>query len=323
MKHSLLATAGAAMALAALTIWSSASGQPAPAPAVASADLPAWLYPPDPGRPPPGPSDHGEAHHVPGSSLAFTSAQTGDRFAPADWRPDNHPPAPDIVSHGQKPDVPACGFCHLMNGQGRPENAPMAGLDATYFKKTMADFKAGIRQGSDPHATARMGAVARAVTDDQVEASAQYFASIKYQPWVQVKEVDAVPAYRMASGEQTTQAQPLGQRIVEVPVDADRAALRDDQSGFIAYAPLGSIGKGQALANGEGGARPCGRCHGADLRGSSEAPPLAGRSPTYLLRQLYDYKTGARNNGRMKRVADPLSLDQMISLAAYTASLTP
>jgi hypothetical protein len=102
MKHSLLATAGAAMALAALTIWSSASGQPAPASAVANADLPAWLYPPDPGRPPPGPPDHGEAHHVPGSSLAFTSAQTGDRFAPADWRPDNHPPAPDIVSHGQK-----------------------------------------------------------------------------------------------------------------------------------------------------------------------------------------------------------------------------
>jgi cytochrome c553 len=260
---------------------------------------------------------------VPGSSLAFTSAQTGDRFNPADWHPDNHPPAPDVVAHGQKPDVAACGFCHLMNGQGRPESSPLAGLDATFFKKTMADFKAGTRPGSDPKATARMVAIARAVTDDQVEAAAQYFASFKFQPWVQVKEADTVPAYHLTSGEQTTDVQPLGQRIVEVPVDYDRAALRDDQAGYVAYVPVGSISNGQALASGQGGVRPCGRCHGADLRGSAEAPPLAGRSPTYMLRQLFDYKTGGRDNGRMKRVADPLTLDQMISLVAYTASLQP
>jgi cytochrome c553 len=262
--------------------------------------------------------------HAPGSSLGFTMSQVNDRFGPADWRPDNHPPAPDVVAHGQKPDVWACGFCHLMNGQGRPENSPVAGLDVNYFTRTMADFKSGARKGADQHSAVRMAQIAAAMSDDQVTAAAQYFASVKYRPWVQVKEVDVVPVYHMAGDvlTATDQTAPLGQRILEVPADPQRAALRDDESGFIAYVPTGAIAKGQALAGGQGEQRGCGGCHGADLTGTPRGPALAGRSPTYTLRQLYNFKVGARG-GQMARIAGSLSLDQMIALAAYTGSLKP
>jgi len=42
------------------------------------------------------------------------------------------PPMPRIVAHGRD-DAWACAYCHLPNGQGRPENAPLAGLPAAYI----------------------------------------------------------------------------------------------------------------------------------------------------------------------------------------------
>src|SRR5689334_25279491 len=74
---------------------------------------------------PPGtqaPADDGIARHLPGSPVAFTIGQVRDLNKVPDWHPDNHPPMPDIVAYGRKPGVFACGFCHLPNGLGRPEN---------------------------------------------------------------------------------------------------------------------------------------------------------------------------------------------------------
>jgi cytochrome c553 len=58
----------------------------------------------------------------------------------------------------------------------------------------------------------------------------------------------------------------------------------------------------------------------------SDVPRLAGRSPSYIVRQLYDFKVGARTGGGselMKPVVASLTLDDMIDLAAYVASLPP
>jgi cytochrome c553 len=55
-------------------------------------------------------------------------------------------------------------------------------------------------------------------------------------------------------------------------------------------------------------------------------PGIAGRSPSYIVRQLYDFKHGARGgNGSelMKPVVEALSVDNMLALAAYAASLPP
>src|SRR4051794_33218127 len=92
---------------------------------LAQTPLPYWAYPVAT-HPWPQP-DPKQALHVPGSKASFTVAGVNDRFNVPDWYPGSHPKMPDIVAHGRKPGVFACGYCHLPNGQGRPENASLAG----------------------------------------------------------------------------------------------------------------------------------------------------------------------------------------------------
>ena len=91
---------------------------------------------------------------------------------------------------------------------------------------------------------------------------------------------------------------------------------------------LSSSGKGEALARtgGAGVTTPCATCHGPDLKGIAAVPGIAGRSPSYLVRQLYDFQQRARAGSLgapMVVVVEKLSHDDMISLAAYAASLKP
>ena len=79
------------------------------------------------------------------STAAFTLTQARDLFFALDWHPSDHPPLPDIVAYGRKPDVMACGVCHRADGPGGPENASLAGLPAQYITQQMADFKSGAR----------------------------------------------------------------------------------------------------------------------------------------------------------------------------------
>jgi cytochrome c553 len=87
---------------------------------------------------------------------------------------------------------------------------------------------------------------------------------------------------------------------------------------------VGSIKKGEALVtNGSGKTTACGVCHGADLKGLGPVPGLAGRSPSYLVRQLYDMQQGARKGtwtDLMKPVVAKLTQDDMLNIAAYTSS---
>jgi cytochrome c553 len=55
-------------------------------------------------------------------------------------------------------------------------------------------------------------------------------------------------------------------------------------------------------------------------------PGLAGRSPSYLMRQLVDIKNGQRHGKRlelMKPVVVNLATDDMLAIVAYLASRTP
>ena len=104
---------------------------PAPAAPTPATPLP-WAYPLNPPAQPGAQSaapDTAE-HHLPGSSKAFTRKQVTDLFNPPDWYPEDHPSMPEIVAHGRAARVRACGYCHLPNGQGRTENASLAGLPA-------------------------------------------------------------------------------------------------------------------------------------------------------------------------------------------------
>jgi cytochrome c553 len=291
---------------------------------------PTWLYPDfirDPVSQDPTP------RHVPNSTVTYTDAQIRDIFVVPDWHPNDHPPMPEVVAHGRKPDVRACGYCHYASGQGRPENAPLAGLPAAYIIEQVGDYKTDARKaatGADSRW--QMNAFAKAATDADIQAAAEYFSKLTYKPWVKVVESDTVPAFRWETGlPLQVEGQPpvaLGKRIIELPADAERSANRDDQSGFVAYVPKGAIARGKTLVETGGGKTlPCGTCHGEGLKGMDPAPPIAGRSPTYVARALFDFRAGARNGPGgaqlMKPMAAGLTLDDMIDIAAYVGSLAP
>lgn len=276
-------------------------------------------------------ADDGSPKQVPGSTQAFTLAQIRDGFNIADWFPDDHPKPPDIVLTGRRPDARACGLCHYPTGRGRPENAGLDGLPAAYFTQQLADFKHDLRKSAETRKTntAIMTAIAKAMTDDEVKASADYFASIKRTVWIRVVETATVPKTRLSGGMflplDGAETEPIADRIIEVPEHPDQTELRDPRSGFVAYVPVGSLKKGEALVTTGGNGRTiaCGVCHGADLHGLGPVPGLAGRSPSYQTRQLYDMQAGTRKglwSDLMKAVVAKLTPDEMLAIAAYTAS---
>lgn len=297
-------------------------------PAIADEAFPHWAYPVNPPglKPPP---DDGAQHTVPGSIQRFTLTQIRDLFKAPDWHPQDHPAMPDIVALGRKPNVFACGYCHLPNGLGRPENAGLAGLPASYIVQQVADFKSGARKSAEPDSLPVnfMIAVAKAASDEEVKAAAEYFSALRPQRWIEVVESAEVPVTHvqgwMLVPNATLAMEPIGQRLIEVPVDLERTELRDARSPFRAYVPPGSLARGKQLAE---GAPACTTCHGAGLRGLGPVPALAGRSPSYLFRQLHDLKHGFRRgpwSPLMQPVVATLTQADMIALAAYAASLEP
>ena len=301
-------------------------------PADAADSIPVWAYPVNPPGLKPA-LDNGSLKQVPNSAVAFTMTQIRDLFTPPDWHPDNHPPMPDVVGRGNKPGQFACGFCHLPNGQGRPENSSLAGLPASYIAQQVAEFKNGVRKSSEPASLPinLMVAVSKLVSEEDAKIAAEYFASLKPAPWIRVIETETVPKTKvggwMLIEDGSGATEPIGQRIIEMPENLERTELRDSASGFIAYVPRGSIFRGEALAtNGAGKTTPCAICHGAGLKGLGPVPALAGRSPSYIVRQLYDIQHNTRNgqwSELMKPVVVGLSAEDLVALAAYTASLTP
>jgi cytochrome c553 len=302
-----------------------------------AADVPYWAYGfTGPGNQPPpvAPAPDTSLKHLSGSKLEFTRAQISDRFGPADWYPEDHPAMPDVVARGKKPDVFACALCHYPNGKGRPENAGVAGLPVSYFIQTMNDFRSGNRRSTDPRKanTNLMINIAKGMTDEEIRQSAEYFGSMKWTPWMKVVETTMVPKTRTSVGMflalEGGEKEPLGQRIIETPEDAEATeVLRDDHSAFIVYAPAGSVKKGEALVTtGAGKTTQCGVCHGADLKGMGPVPGLAGRSPSYLVRQMYDMQEGTRKgiwSDLMKPVVSKLTDEDMVAIAAYLASRKP
>ena len=298
---------------------------------------PYWAYAVNPPASPsdaPAQPDESAQLHVPGSKISFTHSQIHDLFNVPDWHPSSHPQMPIIVAHGRKPDVYACAYCHLANGQGRPENSNLAGLSASYILQQLADFKSGARKSSDPDLkpVSNMIGVAANTNSEEIQIAANYFAAIKPKPWIRVVEAKFVPKTHVAGWMLVVstphEMESIGDRIIETPENLERTELRDDTSGFIAYVPPGSLKRGRNLvttgANGK--TIICSTCHGPNLKGLKNVPPLAGRSPSYIVRQLYDMQSGARagvNFPQMQPVVAHLSLYDVIDIAAYTSSLEP
>jgi len=310
-----------------------AAQPPTSTPLASQEPPPSWAFAVNPPNAPPKPT--GDApQHVPHSSQSFTLSQIADLFAVPDWHPDAHPAMPEVVAHGKKPAVYACGYCHLPNGMGRPENASLAGLPGYYIAKQMAAFKSGARKSSKPKSLPVNSMVALSAHTDakQVSAAAAYFSALKPKRWIRVVETATVPKTHVAGwmlvADEPTVNEPIGNRIIETPENLELTELRDDTSGFIAYVPLGSLKKGKFLVEkgGDGVTMPCAFCHGDDLRGKDNVPSIAGRSPSYIARQLYDMQIASRGGDSTALMQAPvmkLTMDDILTIAAYLASLRP
>jgi cytochrome c553 len=325
---------------------------------------PLWAYgfegPPAPGekalpqnpptrnlRPNEDPIEQTRPRLLEGSPATYSLVDVRDGQNVIDWFPGDHPPMPDVVKHGPArlgKTRRGCGSCHLPNGKGRPENASPAALPIPYFVRQIHDFRSGLRYSADPRKpnTNTMIDLARAMTDEEIEAAAEYFSAITWTPRFRVVETKFVPKTRIQgnlfismSHEKT---EPIGDRIIEVPEDEEQTELlRNPRTGFVAYVPVGSIKKGKDLVT-MGGAKivgnqivqgkttACTACHGEDLMGVADVPPIAGRSPSYMARQIFDIQQGTRNGASaqlMKLVVANLTKEDMVAIAAYVSSRVP
>jgi cytochrome c553 len=298
--------------------------------------LPDWAYTPPapPGAPPPRsalPADDDAVVRIPGTDRTMTrGALRGVKEIP-DWYPDDrNGQMPTVVRTGRE-GVRACGLCHLADGGGRPENAPVNGLHVTYFIQQMEDFKNGLRRSADPRKanTNNMIGFAKMATAEEIRAAADYFAAQPYPKRIKVMESRTAPKVRLQGGmhmaiptDEGGGMEPIGDRIVEVPDDNLRAEARDTRMGWSVYVPVGSLARGKQLS----AKYQCSVCHGANLEGIGPVPPLAGRSPSYTMRQLFDMKAGTRGgpwSELMKPVVNAMSVQDMMAMSAYAASLSP
>jgi len=325
---------------------------------------PLWAYgfeqPPAPGekarpqappnrnlRPNEDPEEQTKLRRLEGSEATYSLVDIRDGQNVIDWFPNDHPQMPNVVAHGPAKlgnTTRGCGSCHLPNGKGRPENAGVAGLPTAYFVRQIQDFRSGKRRSADPRKpnTNTMIELAKSLSDEELKQAAEYFGSMKWTPWIHVVETDLVPKTRIVGNLFLPLAQertePINGRIIEMPENEEQAELyRNPHSGFLAYVPKGSLTKGKDLVT-TGGARivgkefirgkttPCITCHGPDLMGVADIPPIAGRSPSYMVRQMWDMQQGTRNSEAsqlMKIVLANLTREDMVAIAAYVSAQKP
>lgn len=235
---------------------------------------------------------------------------------------------PHIVAAGDPGrGITACAGCHNPNGRGRPQNANIAGLDAGYLVRQLRDFKSGARKSAEPrkHNAQQMVDFAKALTEPEMRQAAAYYAALPPTVAIKVKETDKIPAMRSQEGmwlpDTSRPREQIGVRLIETPVNVDREQLRDPHAGFIAYAPRGAVARGKRLAAALG----CAGCHGEKRTGNGDiAPGIAGRSPSYLARQLYDFRRGTRHGEQaaaMQPIVAKLTAGDVVNLTAWLASL--
>ena len=179
-----------------------------------------------------------------GSAAEYSLVDVRDGGNVIDWFPDMHPAMPDIIKRGpsqMKEGRRGCGSCHLPTGGGRPENAPVAALPQAYFIQQLKDFRSGARRSADPRKpnTNTMIALAKAMTDAEIQEAADYFAAVKWNKRVEIVETNMVPKTRIVGNlflaTEKERTQPIAGRLIEVPADEERAELfRDPRSGFVA-----------------------------------------------------------------------------------------
>ena len=190
-----------------------------------------WAYPQAaPGKP---------THHSQDEIIRVSDSRRTFRYkdlfgadsGAADWFPDSHPPLPPIVAHGTVPGAESCGGCHTVNGEGVPATAALAGLSRAYMLEQIEAFRRGLRGAHAPESATFMAREAKAVGNHDIAQAVDYFSRLTFKPHVRVVETASVPRTHWhdfaLEAEPGGRREPIGQRIIEVPVHPGRLrALR-------------------------------------------------------------------------------------------------
>jgi len=320
--------------LASIALLSAAAVTKARAPTAPPPEL-AWAYPVAP--PDTAELDMPSGRYVtPDGKRRLTAAQV-DKLTAAekDWFPQSHPIPPAVVLVPGKDQANPCAECHTVNGQGMVGIPDIAGLPADYLLEQLAAFRSGVRTSALPHClgTGVMIATAKAWSQTDLQAAVAYYASLPRRTPTRVVETEAAPSMRLERWGWTYldptggPTHSLDGSVAEAPESVNRLFLGDLANRQFVYFSHATLTLGGALIRSGGSAgQPCTTCHGADLRGTAVAPPLAGRDPGYLARQLWDIRSGARTGGNAKLMQGPargLTAHDITAVAGYLASLTP
>jgi cytochrome c553 len=302
-------------------------------PALAQEPPPTWAYPVRSKDYVP-PADDGTVRHVPGSTKGYTLTDIRDLFFALDWFPESHAPMPPIVARGSRPNRRPCGTCHRPEGVGGPENASLAGLPSEYLLRQIDNYRTGARTTAvkERAHVFRMISAIKELTEDEIKRVVGYYSAMKLPTRLKVVESEAVPTTYVPNwcyaSKLDGKTEPLGDRIIEIPDNEENFVDRDSRVTFTAYVPPGSVVRGAQLVTGKGadGSPACATCHGDGLHGTDSIPPIAGRSPSTIVRQLYEFKYGIRQGPMaelMKANTSAMTVADMASIAAYLATLAP
>lgn len=211
------------------------------------------------------------------------------------------------IAHAERVGVQSCIACHGLTGEGnRTLGAPrIAGLSAGYLEKQLHDFARNPLQ---------VGVTLDPIARDYSKTPRVQVDLTVYTPGVRRNAVMNAAAATLSSEEIHTVARyfsSLPFHVVALPSDPETLERGED---------LALRGKP------EYGVPACTSCHGPDGRGfGKDFPPLIGQAPEYIIQQLNNWQTGARDNDTMalmRNVSDQLTDGDKVNVAAYFANMS-
>ena len=210
------------------------------------------------------------------------------------------------IAQAQRAGSPACITCHGENGEGnRALGAPrIAGLPAGYIEKQLHDF------ARNPLQT---GVLLDPIARDYSKTPRVQVDLTVYTPGVRHHA-----AMYAAAALDNNERHAVAQYFSSLPYHA--VALPSDPE---------TLERGEDLAlrgKPEYGVPACTSCHGPAGRGlGKDFPPLVGLTPEYIIQQLNNWQTGARDNDTMalmRNVSDQLTDGDKVNVAAYFANVS-
>ena len=253
--------------------------------------------------------------HLDETAASYSLVDIRDGHNVIDWFPGDHPaPMPDIIAHGPKrlgDTARGCGSCHLPNGKGRPENAQPGGLPYTLHHSPARRFPSRfsakrrlaqaehVHDGESRDVDERRGDSRRRRL--LLRREMEYALGARRRDRPRAKNTHCrEPLHR--GGERadrtnrwTDHRSPCGRRAGRALSQSSFGmgrlrSGREHREGKTLVTTGGTMMVGRETIPGKTTA--CAGCHGPDLMGTADVPPIAGRSPSYLARQLYDFSRG-------------------------------